>query len=75
METTTVRVRKTTQKKLRQLSVASDLRIADVIDRLVTEQKKSFWEGFEDEAKSFLDKGERRLRKSYEGALSDGLRK
>lgn len=49
--------------------------ITELIDQLVAEHERSFWRGFEDEAVTFLDKQERRSRKSFEGVLGDGLAK
>jgi hypothetical protein len=75
METTTVRVHKTTQKKLKKISSSEHVSITELIDQLVEEHERSFWRGFEDEAVTFLDKEERRSRKSFEGVLGDGLAK
>jgi len=75
METTTVRVRKITQEKLKKLSMTEHVSITELIDKLVEERERSFWKGFEDEAEAFLDKEERKTRKTFEGALGDGLAK
>ena len=75
METTTVRVHKTTQKKLKKISSSEHVSITELIDQLVEEHERSFWRGFEDEAVTFLDKEEKRSRKSFEGVLGDGLAK
>lgn len=75
METTTVRVRKITQERLKKLSASEHVSITELIDKLVEERERSFWKGFEDEAEAFLDKEERKTRKTFEGALGDGLAK
>jgi len=75
METTTLRVHKTTQKKLKKLSAAEHLPITQLIDKLVEEYETSFWKGFENEAAAFLDKEEKKARKAFEGTLGDGLAK
>jgi hypothetical protein len=75
VETTTVRVHKQTQNRLRKLSVTEQISITDLIDKLVDEHEKSFWEGFNSEAKALLDKDEFKSRKTFEKALKDGLSK
>ena len=75
METTTVRVHKTTQAKLKKISSSEHVSITELIDQLVEEHVRSFWRGFEEEAVTFLDKEERRSRKSFDGVLGDGLAK
>ena len=75
METTTVRVRKITREKLKKLSTTEQVSITELIDKLVEERERSFWKGFENEAEAFLDKEERKTRKTFEGALGDGLAK
>ncbi len=73
METTTVRVHKTTQERLKKLSVAEHVTITELVDKLVDEHERFFWKGFEDEAKAFLDKEEVKARRTFEGALGDGI--
>lgn len=73
METTTLRVHKATQIRLKKLSAAEHVTITELIEKLVDEHERLFWKGFEDEAKSFLDKGETKARKTFEGALGDGI--
>lgn len=75
METTTLRVRKTTQEKLRKLSATERLSMMQLIDNLVEEHEKSFWKGFENEAAAFLDQEEKNARKTFEGSLGDDLAK
>jgi predicted CopG family antitoxin len=75
METTTVRVRKQTQEKLKKISVDEHISVTELIDRLVKKHEKSFWKGFSEEAKAFLDKEEIKSRKTFEKALKDGLSK
>lgn len=75
METTTVRVHKTTQEKLKKISSSEHVSITELIDQLVEEHERSFWRGFEDEAVTFLDKEERRSRKTFEKVLEDGFAK
>lgn len=75
METTTVRVHKTTQAKLKKISSSERVSITELIDQLVEEHERSFWRGFEDEAVTFLDKEENKSRKIFEGVLGDGLAK
>lgn len=73
METTTVRVHKTTHERLKKLSTTENLSITELIDKLAEEHELSFWKGFGDEAQVFLDKEERKTRKTFEGAIGDGL--
>lgn len=54
METTTLRVHKATQIKLKRLSAAEDVTITELIDKVVNEYERLFWKGFDDEAKGFL---------------------
>ncbi|MBI4377749.1 MAG: hypothetical protein HY578_01490 [Nitrospinae bacterium] len=75
METTTVRIHKQTQKKLKKISITEHINITDLIDKLVDEHEKSFWEGFNSEAKTLLDKYEIKSRKTFEKVLKDGLSK
>lgn len=75
MQTTTVRVHKTTQEKLKKISSSERVSITDLIDQLVEEHERSFWRGFEDEAVTFMDKEERRSRKVFDGVLGDGIAK
>ena len=42
METTTVRVHKATQEKLKKISSSERVSITDLIDRLVEEHERSF---------------------------------
>ncbi|MEK6725592.1 MAG: hypothetical protein AABY54_03455 [Deltaproteobacteria bacterium] len=79
METTTVRVHKITQERLKKISSAEHVSITELIDKLVEEHEKSFWKGFEDEARAFLSKEETKARNSFEGSsntprLSDATR-
>jgi hypothetical protein len=75
METTTVRVRKETQEKLKKISGAERISITELVDKLIKEHEKSFWTGFNDEARAFLDKEELKIRKTFEKASKDGLSK
>ncbi len=73
METTTLRVRKTTQLRLKKISAAEHISITDLVDKLVDEHERSFWKGFEEESTVFLDKEETKTRKIFEKALGDGI--
>jgi len=75
METTTVRVHKQTQERLKKISITEQVSITELIDKLVNEHEKSFWEGFNNEAKSLLNKDEIKSRKTFEKVLNDGLSK
>lgn len=75
METTTVRVHKRTQEKLKKISGAEKISVIKLIDKLINEHEKSFWKGFKEEANAFLDKEEIKTRKTFEKALKDGLSK
>ena len=75
METTTVRVRKETQEKLKKLSGTERISITELVDKLINEHEKSFWKGFDDEANAFLDKEELKSRKTFEKALKNGFSK
>jgi len=73
METTTVRVRKQTQEKLKKIAVTEHISVMELIDRLINEQERSFWKGFNDEAKAYFDKEEIKSRKTFERVLKDGF--
>lgn len=73
METTTLRVRKTTQTRLKKISTAEHISITDLVDKLVDEHERSFWKGFEEESVVFLDKEETKTRKIFEKALGEGI--
>ncbi len=73
METTTLRVRKTTQSRLKKISAAEHISITELVDKLVDEHERSFWKGFEEESMVFLDKEETKIRKTFEKALGDGV--
>ena len=73
METTTLRVSKTTQSRLKKISTAEHISITDLVDKLVDEYERSFWKGFEEESTVFLDKEETKTRKTFEKALGDGI--
>ncbi len=75
METTTVRVRRLTQERLKKLSANERISIANVIDKLVDEHERFFWRGFDEEAKAFLDREEIKARKTFEKSLGDRLEK
>jgi len=75
VETTTVRVRKETQEKLKKLSGTERISITELVDKLINEHEKSFWKGFDDEANAFLDKEELKSRKTFEKALKNGFSK
>ncbi len=73
METTTIRVRRPTQEKLKKISTDEGVSITELIDKLIDEHERSFWKGFDEEAKDFLDKEEKKTRKTFERSLGDGL--
>jgi adenylosuccinate synthase len=73
VETTTVRVHKTTQERLKKLSSAEHVTIMELVDKLVDEHERFFWKCFDDEAKAFLDKEEIKARMMFEGASGDGI--
>ena len=75
METTTVRVRKQTQEKLKKISGDEKISVTALIDKLIDEHERSFWRGFKDEAKAYLDKEEIKTRKTFEKVSKDGLSK
>ncbi len=73
METTTVRVKKKTQERLKKLAAANRISVTELVEKLVTRHGKSFWDGFDGEAGKALDKREKKARKGFEGTLKDGL--
>ncbi len=75
MQTTTVRVREQTREKLKKISGIEKVSITDLLDKLVKEYEKSFWEGFDNEAKGFLNKKELKLRTIFEKTMKDGFSK
>lgn len=77
METTTLRVHKTTQSKLKKISAAEHISIMELVDKLVDEHERSFWKEFDEESIVFLDKEEAQARKTFENAYgfqNDGER-
>ena len=73
METTTVRVHRSTQKRLKNISISKHVSITELIDRLVDEHEKSFWKGFDEESKAFFDKDEKKARETFESTIRDGF--
>ena len=73
MKTTTLRVLKTTQARLKKISTAEHISIMELVGKLVDEHERSFWKGFEEESISFLDKEEIKTRKAFENTLGDGI--
>lgn len=73
METTTLRVHKTTQSRLKKISAAERISITDLIEKLVDEHERSFWKGFDEESTVFLDKEEITTRKIFDKAVGDGI--
>ena len=73
METTTLRVRTTTQVRLKKISAEEHLSITDLVDRLVNKYERRFWMGFDEEAEQCLDKREIKARKVFDGASGDGI--
>jgi len=71
--TTTVRVRKETRVRLKKLSVDEKISVTDLLDKLVDEHEKSFWDDFDSEASSYLNKEELKSRKLFEATLKDGI--
>ena len=75
MQTTTVRVYEQTREKLKKISGIEKVSITNLLDKLVKEYEKSFWEGFDSEAKVFLNKKELKLRTIFEKTIKDGFSK
>ena len=73
METTTVRVYKSTQAKLKKISTYENISISELLDKLADEHEKNFWTGFEEESLDFLDKDELKIRKIFEKTAGDGI--
>lgn len=73
METTTLRVHKATQSRLKKISAAEHISITELVDKLVDEHERSFWKGFKEESMAFLGKEETKTRKTFEKALGDGI--
>ncbi len=73
METTTIRVRKPSREKLKKISSDEGVSITELIDKLIDEHERSFWKGFDEEAKAFLDREEKKTRKTFERSLRDGF--
>lgn len=73
METTTLRVRKSTQSRLKKISASEHISITELIDKLVAEHERSFWKGFDEESTVFLDNEEKKTREIYEKTLGDGV--
>jgi len=70
MQTTTVRVSKPTQKKLKKLSADAGISITNLIDRLLEEQRSSFWKGFLQSAGNPSERQEaKEIDKKYRGHL------
>ena len=75
MNSTTIRVSKETRAKLKKISAEKRISLAALVDELVEEREKRFWEGFGEEAKARLSPTERAQRAIFDGALKDGLAK
>ncbi|MCL4479392.1 MAG: hypothetical protein M1381_09890 [Deltaproteobacteria bacterium] len=75
MQTTTVRVYEQTREKLKKISGIEKVSITNLLDKLVKEYEKSFWEGFDSEAKVLLNKKELKLRTIFEKTIKDGFSK
>jgi len=72
-ETTTVRVREETRVRLKKISAMEKISMTELLDRLVNEHEKSFWDGFDREAEANLSREEKKARKIFERTLKDGL--
>ena len=75
MDTTTIRVSRSARDKLKIMAARERVSASALIEKMVDEREKSFWEGFGEEAGKFLDSEEKKRRKVFEGALADGLKK
>ncbi len=71
--TTTVRVREETRVRLRKISAMEKISMTELLNRLVDEHEKSFWDGFDREAETHLSREEKKARKVFEKTLKDGL--
>lgn len=73
MDTTTLRVHKSTQSKLKKISAAEHISITELVDKLVDEHERSFWKGFKEESMAFLGEEEAKTRKTFEKVSGDGI--
>ena len=75
MDTTTIRVSRSARDRLKMMAARERVSASALIETMISEREKAFWEGFDEEAGEFLDSGEKKARKAFDGTLADGLKK
>lgn len=75
MDTTTIRVSRSARAKLKIMAARERVSASALIEKMIAEREKAFWEGFGEEAGKFLDSAEKKTRKTFDGTLADGLKK
>lgn len=75
MDTTTIRVSRSARDKLKTLAARERVSASALIEKMIAEREKSFWEGFDEEAGKFMDSAEKKGRRAFDGTLADGLKK
>ena len=75
MDTTTIRVSRVARDKLKTLAARERVSASALIEKMIDEREKSFWEGFDEEAGKFMDSAEKKARRTFDATLADGLKK
>jgi predicted DNA-binding ribbon-helix-helix protein len=75
METTTVRVRKITQERLKKLSTTEHVSITELIDNLVEERERSFGKDLRRKLRNSSIRKKKKQEKLLKRVLGDGLAK
>ncbi|MBF0634050.1 MAG: hypothetical protein HQK85_05310 [Nitrospinae bacterium] len=75
MDTTTIRVSRAARDKLKTMAARERVSASALIENMIAEREKSFWEGFDEEAGKFMDSSEKKARRIFEATIADGLKK
>lgn len=75
MDTTTIRVSRSARAKLKMMAARERVSASALIEKMITEREKAFWEGFGEEVGKFLDSAEKKARRTFDATLADGLQK
>jgi hypothetical protein len=75
MDTTTIRVSRSARAKLKMMAARERVSTTALIEKMIAEREKAFWEGFAEEAGKFLDSAEKKARRTFDATLADGLKK
>ena len=75
MDTTTIRVSREARAKLKIMAAKERVSASALIEKMIAEREKAFWDGFSEEADKFMDSAEKKARRTFNGTLTDGLKK